>query len=102
MGKYIVRNVSFEAATVAVAGDDDDDDDGARALDAIRKEGGYVWAENNEQFFNFHNELAYMPADKHEELGYANYAFFCCTKPPAVGGYVYQFLVFHRESAREH
>ena len=31
------------------------------------------------QFFNFHNELAYMEADKHAALGYANYAFFCCT-----------------------
>eukprot|EP01052_Picozoa_sp_SAG31_P057546 SAG31_NODE_17091_length_684_cov_0.683761_1_plen_166_part_00 len=39
------------------------------------------------QFFNFHNELAYMEADKHAELGYANYALFCCTDPPDVGGY---------------
>lgn len=104
VGKYIVRNVSFEAAA-ADGGDGNSNGDGGSeevcssssgsssssngvaALDALRHGGGFVWAKNNEQFFNFHNELAYMPAHKHDELGYANYAFFCCTKPPLVGGY---------------
>ena len=37
------------------------------------------------QFFNFHNELAYMDADHHDELGFANYACFCCAQPPEIG-----------------
>jgi hypothetical protein len=103
VGKYVVRNVSFEAVeeeeaeeekgggevakgsgeTMAGSGSDG----GPSALDQFRQSAGVVWAENNEQFFNFHNELAYMDQPHHEELGYAKYAFFCCTIAPEVGGY---------------
>ena len=112
VGEYIVRNVSFESPAAAGA----EEENGVDVMAALRKEAGMVWAEDNMQFFNFHNELAYMDvsppahsirkvpacrgcayvcdgrlggsqADRHAALGCAKYAFFCCTDPPDAGGY---------------
>ena len=90
VGKYIVKNVSFEPKAP------EDMVSGAASvghvvtggpMDALRAEAGMVWAEHNSQFFNFHNELAYMDAEHHRKLGLANYAFFSCTQAPDAGGY---------------
>ena len=51
------------------------------------------------QFFNFHNELAYMDADHHEALGFANYACFCCAQPSAIGTHAPTSSFWQQESA---
>ena len=79
LGKYVVQNVSFESPKAAPAE--------PLPMDQLRASAGVVWAEDNMQFFNFHNELAYMDASHHQALGFANYAFFCCVQPSEVGGY---------------
>lgn len=88
VGRYVVRNVSFEQKKQEEATPSDlCSPQGSSPLDLLRESAGMVWAEDNIQFFNFHNELAYMNSERHAALGYANYAFFCCTAAPDVGGY---------------
>ena len=78
VGRYVLRNVSFESAAAEKE---------PVPLDHFRTGADVVWAEGNMQFFNFHNELAYVDAEHHKQLNFANYALFCCVQPSAIGGY---------------